>query len=205
MLDYPRRKPQHYKDCGIYFSGTTTTLKIYNKLLEFNKNDRAKLKNMELFNIFEHIQKIKGFVRFEVEIKNKKLLDMFQKKYGAIVKNVRCKDFEYFDFEGIWVDDFMKVIKVNFNGMKLISDKEEVRNRLLKLYDSDLGFNLYNFYLSIIVDGYKKIQEITPSSTFYRKINKLKNAGVDFSSNNYDIVYKNKNEVVDIFEMCEVV
>lgn len=205
MLEYPRRQPKHFKDCGIYFSGTTTTLKIYNKLLEFNKNDRYKLKNRQDFNLFEHMNKIQGFCRFEIEIKNKKLIKLCEDIYNVKLKNVKCCYIDYEMLEKIWCDEFMKVIKLNYNDLEKVSDKNSVLKRLKNNYNSTYAINLYQFYLSLCVDGCKAVRDSMSKSTYYRKINELKNIGVDFCSNNISIVYKNKSDFIDIFQMKEVV
>lgn len=61
-----------FYDESIYLSGTTTTLKIYNKLLEFKKHDLKKFVNSN-FNLIEYLSVIQGFIRFECEIKKKML------------------------------------------------------------------------------------------------------------------------------------
>ena len=42
MCSYPRRNIKVYQDESIYLTGATTTLKIYNKMLEFKKHDIKK-------------------------------------------------------------------------------------------------------------------------------------------------------------------
>ena len=69
LCNYPRRNIKHYQDESIYCSGTSTTLKIYNKMLEFKKHDMKKFVNSD-FDLINYISKIKGFIRFECEIKN---------------------------------------------------------------------------------------------------------------------------------------
>ena len=41
-------------------------------------------------------------------------------------------------------------------------------------------------------------------STYYRKINDLKNADIDFVSNKISVVYNSDNCFVDIFQLKEV-
>lgn len=77
--NYPRRSPKFYYDESIYLSGTTTTLKIYNKLLEFKKHDLKKFINKE-FDLFSYQRIISGFVRFECEIKKKMLQSIYNVK-----------------------------------------------------------------------------------------------------------------------------
>lgn len=203
-LDFPRRNLKYYKDSCLYFTGTTTTLKIYNKFLEYKVHDKSKLLKTD-FDVEDFENKVKGFVRFEVEIKKKKLQSMFEKKYTAKMKNLYCKDFDYEMFEKIWCDEFMKVLKVNYTDLKKVSNKVSVKNRIYKNYDNNYANSLYNFYLSLVIDGCKSVRNNTSKSTYYRKIKELKNLGIDFTSNKISIVYSNKSDFIDIFEMKEVV
>lgn len=107
--------------------------------------------------------------------------------------------------EKIWCDEFMKVIKLNYNDLEKVSDKNSVLKRLKNNYNSTYAINLYQFYLSLCVDGCKSVRDSMSKSTYYRKINELKNIGVDFCSNNISIIYKNKSDFIDIFQMKEVV
>lgn len=203
-LDFPRRNLKYYKDSCLYFTGTTTTLKIYNKFLEYKVHDKSKLLKTD-FDVEDFENKVKGFVRFEVEIKKKKLQSMFEKKYTAKMKNLYCKDFDYSDFEKIWCDEFMKVLKVNYTDFKKVSNKLSVKNRIYKNYNDSYASSLYNFYLSLVIDGCKSVRNNTSKSTYYRKIKELKDLGIDFVSNKISIVYSNKSDFIDIFEMKEVV
>lgn len=72
LLSYPRRKISIY-DTSINCPGSYTTLKIYNKLAEFIKHDQKKIYKFLDFDIISFESKIKGFIRFECEIKSKKL------------------------------------------------------------------------------------------------------------------------------------
>ena len=202
-LDFPRRTLKYYKDSCIYFTGTTTTLKIYNKFLEFKVHDRMKLMKSD-FDVLSHEKKIFGLVRFECEIKKKKLLSIFENLYGAKMLNVRCCDFNYEILEKVWIEEFMKVLKVNYSDLKKVSDKETVKRRLNKVYGTSYGSVLYSFYLALVVDGCKDVRSNTPKTTYYRKLKELKDAGVDFCSNKISVIYNNESDFVDIFEMKEV-
>ena len=204
-LEFPRRNLKYYKDSCLYFTGTTTTLKIYNKLLEFRTHDKSKLVKSGDFNVPEHEEKIKGLVRFEVEIKKKKLLSIYEKLRNIVVKDVKCCDFNYEILNCVWCDEFMKVLKLNYSDLEKISDKETVKRRLVHIHGTSYGNTLYSFYLSLLVDGCKDVRKNTSKSTYYRKINQLKEAGVDFVSNKISVVYNNQSDFVDIFKMKEVV
>ena len=71
--NYPRRNAKFFYDESLYLSGTTSTLKIYNKMLEFKKHDLKKFYNTK-FDLINYINTITGFIRFECEIKKKMLL-----------------------------------------------------------------------------------------------------------------------------------
>ena len=86
--NYPRRKVKFFYDESIYLSGTTTTLKIYNKYLEFRKHDLKKFINTD-FNLIGYLTEIQGFIRFECEIKKKILKTLVNKN------NVNVCDVNY--------------------------------------------------------------------------------------------------------------
>lgn len=174
MCQYPRRNIKTYQDESIYLTGSTTTLKIYNKLLEFKKHDIKKLKDTN-FDIFTYMNTIKGFIRFECEIKKKKLCDIYNIKY------IRIRNVSYEELKKVWCEEFMKLLKMFDNDLNLISDKEQIRRRLYTLYKYNKASILYNFYLSIMVDGLREVKKRTKKSTYYRNINELKKANIDFS------------------------
>lgn len=184
---YPRRQLKNYGDfggTGIYYSGSSTTLKIYNKLSEFKKHDFNKFKNTN-FDLLSYLKTIDGFIRFEVEIKKKKLVDIYNKKY------VRVRNICYNDLKDIWREEFMKLLKMYESDLKIVKSKEEVENRLITFYGSRKGNRLYNFYLSLVLDGINLVKSRTSHNVFYTNIRDLKKVGVDFSQMldiNYDTI-----------------
>lgn len=183
LCSYPRRNLKFYQDESIYLTGTTTTLKIYNKLLEFKKHDIKKLIDSN-FHLDNYLVNINGLIRFECEIKKKKLFNFYNKKY------VRILNTRYTDFKEIWSEEFMKLLKMFDDDLTKVKNKKEVQRRLMIIYpDKNNGCMskkasiLYNFYLSIMVDGLRNVKERTKKSTFYRNIKELKNANIDFSQN----------------------
>lgn len=175
-ISYPRRKIRFYENESIYCSSTSTTLKIYNKLREFKKHDVPKLKDTD-FNIMEHLYKIDGYLRFECEIKKKKLKSITGKD------NITIMDLSYDKLLEIWKSEFMKLIKYNENNINLVRNNNDVKKRLLNKYKSAKAMNLFGFYLSLIQDGYSCVRDCASSSTFYRKIKELKEVGIDFNQN----------------------
>ena len=172
--NYPRRKAKFFYDESVYLSGTTNTLKIYNKLLEFRKHDLKKFTSTD-FDIEKYLDEIKGFVRFECEIKKKMLVNIYNKKHIKII-NV-----EYEDLKKIWSDEFMKVLKLIENDLEIVRGMEDVKNRLLTLYKKGKAMRLYNFYCAIQLEGLENVKKGFSSSTYYRNIEELEQSRIDFS------------------------
>ena len=205
LCNYPRRNLKFYQDESIYLTGTTTTLKIYNKLLEFKKHDLKKLIS-ENFCLDNYLINIDGLIRFECEIKKKKLSNYYNKKY------IRILNTKYADFKEIWSEEFMKLLKIFDSDLMKVNSKKEVERRLKVIYPNKDDINymskkasaLYSFYLSIMVDGLRNVRARTKKSTYYRNIKELKNANIDFSQN-IDLDF---NEIIfkfNPFEYEEVV
>lgn len=172
--NYPRRKLKHYEEESIYLTGSTTTLKIYNKLKEFKKHDIKKFKNTD-FNINEYLEQIKGFIRFECEIKKRKLTYFYNKKY------IRVCSVNYNDLKNIWYEEFSKFLKVIKNDLNIINERTIVKERLYKMYKKVRAQNLFNFYLLVSIQGLQEIRRSTNRSMYYKNISDLKKANIDFS------------------------
>lgn len=191
LLTYPRRNLKFYENESVYVSGQTTTLKIYNKLKEFLKNDKKKLSNFYDFDLFKFCNKIDGYVRFECEIKKKKLKSLYETNY------IRVDKLTYKEFDKIWCDEFMKILKFDSSEIKKITNKNDVLKRLKMFYKSNKANDLYAFYLSIKVDGENFVKNNMSKTTFYRKRKELKDIGIDFSGcfkifeEDKDIIYFN--------------
>ena len=191
--NYPRRKAKFFYDESVYLSGTTNTLKIYNKLLEFRKHDLKKFTSTD-FDIEKYIDEIKGFVRFECEIKKKMLVNIYNEKHIKII-NVK-----YEDLKKIWSDEFMKVLKLIENDLEIVRGMEDVKNRLLTLYKKGKAMRLYNFYCAIQLEGLEDVKKGFSNSSFYRNIEDLKESRIDFSQ-----IYKvEKQFYFNPFEAKEV-
>lgn len=176
--NYPRRSLKNYSDyggAGVYFAGTTTTLKIYNKYEEFKKHDIKRFKDKGSFHLDNYLDIIQGYLRFEIEIKKKKLESIYKSKY------IRIRNVAYNDLKKVWSDEFMKLLKFYDNELTKIRDREKVKSRLFSIYGVERGRNLYSFYCSLIVDGDLVVKSNMSKPSYYRKIKLLKDVGVDFS------------------------
>lgn len=195
---YPRRNIKHYQDESIYCSGTTTTLKIYNKMLEFKKHDMKKLFKFN-FDIDNYLSEIKGFIRFECEIKKKKLQEIYNKKY------IRIKNVRYEILKDVWRCEFMKILNFFDSDLKIVKNKLDIKNRLLFVYGNRKGNNLYNFYCTLMIEGVDCLKNNINRATFYRKISDLKTVGIDYSQK-FELTL-NQDNLIDFnpFEWKEVV
>lgn len=196
-MTYPRRKTRFYHNESLYFSGTSTTLKIYNKLAEFTKHDLRKLVKQG-YDVGTYMVNIQGYVRYECEIKKKKLNDIYKDK------NILVCKVKYKDLYEIWKSDFMKLYKINENGLKIVKDNNDIKNRLYSKYSLCKANNLYGFYLSLINEGYKTVLLNNSHSTFHRKIKELKDAGIDFSQSAFVVQEIDYNEKIIDFNPFSV-
>lgn len=173
---YSRRKLKFFANESLYAAGTTTTLKIYNKYLEFKKHDQKKFVNTN-FDLQKYYERIDGYIRFEIEIKKKSL----QKMYGQDKKHISVINLNYREFENIWRIEFMKLLGMIENDLEVVRGKEEVKQRLLYIYKKSKAMRLFNFYCSIQMNGIDFVKRDMPSTCYYRNIKELKEARVDYS------------------------
>lgn len=194
--NYPRRNLKHYEGESIYITGFTTTLKIYNKQREFLKNDKSRFLETD-FNITKYLNKIQGFIRFECEIKKRKLKQYFHTNY------IRVERICYEFLKEIWLQDFQKFFKAIDNELTIVKNKEDVKNRLNSLYKPIRAKNLFNFYLLLLIQGIQEIKQTTKKSMFYKNIADLKKANVDFSQK-LDIDMTDNRIQFNPFEWIEI-
>ncbi len=171
---YPRRNVKFYYDESLYLSGTTTTLKIYNKMLEFKKHDIKKFISND-FDLIKYLDIIKGFIRFECEIKKKMLVKIYKEK------NIKIINVVYEDLKKVWCEEFMKLLKFIENDLDIVRGREDVKKRLNKLFKPSKANRLYNFYCAIQLNGLIDTKENSSNRTYYRNIKDLKSAKIDFS------------------------
>lgn len=178
--NYSRRKVKFFSNETFYVSGTTTTLKIYNKLLEFKKHDMKKFINTD-FDLISYISSIKGFIRFECEIKKKLLKELYNNIHIKVI------DVNYDELRKVWSDEFMKLYKITNNTLEIIEEREEVLERLKKFYKPVQAVNIYNFFVMCKTDGVENVKKRLSQATYYRNIKYLKDLNIDVSQK-YDII-----------------
>lgn len=199
FCSYPRRKNMFFEDESVYFSGTTNTLKIYNKFLECKKNDLSKLKKLDFFDLDSHLKKISGYVRFECSIKSKTLKKIFGKKSANnLLKNVSddnllkgvfielpcVSDINYTKLEEYWQREFSRLLKISSTSKEVrnYNSNAEVYGQLNDTYGGVTANRLYSFYLALKADGYNSLRNKYSRTTFYRYINQLKSININLSN-----------------------
>ena len=170
--NYPKRKLKHYEGESIYITGSTTTLKIYNKMKEFFKHDRKNFKNSN-FDMNKYLKEIQGFIRFECEIKKRKLKDFYEKDY------IRVDEVSYKDLKKIWEKEFRKFFKSIETNLSIVQDRDLVKERLFSMYKPIRAKNLFNFYLLAIMQGLQFVKSNNSKSVYYKNIADLKKANID--------------------------
>lgn len=190
-LVYPRRRTQYFLNECVYFAGNRSTLKIYNKYLEFKKHDYKKLCKYSDFDIDSYIEKIKGFVRFECELRKRKLYELF----GEDKNNVNDIDMNMLN-EYV-VNDFMKLFKVNDKNINIVRSQNDVKNLLYNKYKECKARRLFGFYLTCVNDGINNVKEQYSSTSFYRNICELKDCGIDFTQQTFVVEDSKTSKFID--------
>lgn len=169
-----KRDLDTYSHGGIELVGSVTTLKIYNKLLEFRKHDMRKFVDTD-FDLVNYMKYIEGFVRFECEIKKKKL----KKVYNC--EHIKIIDVNYKDLKNVWSEEFMKLLKFIKSDLDVVFDRNEVFLRLKEYYSNAKAINLYNFYLMCKSDGLVNVKNRVSKSVYYDRLKSLKELNIDVS------------------------
>lgn len=158
-VNYPRRKKRYYEGSGLYYSGTTTTLKIYDKGIEFRKHDYRKLQRLmpenmdELYNIAKYADNV---IRFEVEFKIKKLNDI-----GIhFIKN--------YDKQKLLVEYDKEVEKIMKVKAETITNKSDEVLDLLRHYESDrMARTVYSTWVMLATMEESEVKARMPKRTLY--------------------------------------
>lgn len=193
---YTRRKPIIY-DSSVYFSGSTTTVKLYWKGVEFEKHDykrfmkyinkqidlntgednadlllhRLAIMKMKFDKVLERSYRI---VRYECEIKARKLKDIFNKEVVLI------NDIDDKLLHEISEQELFKLMKEDGDNMDIVRRSDLVLERLHKVYGYRQGNSLYSTWAQIVQFGETITKETMSKPTFYRHRKMLIEAGVSW-------------------------
>ncbi|NLK73206.1 MAG: hypothetical protein GX285_09335 [Clostridiales bacterium] len=190
---YTRRKPILYNTC-VYFSGSTTTVKLYWKGPEFEKHDykrimkymnkqidlntgkdkadlllhRLVIMKMKFDKVLERSYRI---IRFECEIKARKLKDIFCKEVVLI------KDIDDKLLHEISDNELFKLMKEDGDNMDIVRRSDLVLERLHNVYGFRQGNSLYSTWAQIVQFGEERTKNTMSKPTYYRHRKMLIEAG----------------------------
>ena len=129
---------------------------------------------------------------------NKKLESIYNKKY------IRILNVNYKEFKEVWKCEFMKLLNFFENELNIVRSKEDIERRLFTCYSNVKARNLYNFYLSLVMDGYRVVKKRTAKSVFYRNVKSLKDVNIDINQK-YKLDLERQIVDFDPFNFKEIV
>lgn len=202
QIAFPRRKMTKYSNESIFVPGTTTTVKLYHKGPEFEKNDRKRL-----FVILQHqfrqqqprnapphwatskasrkiaaLQRLaNNRLRAEVEIHAEKLdYDFGHKPKVSEVST------EY--LQAIFDKEMGRLLREGKEVTDKVKTSLAVRDRLEAFYSATLAGLLYAFWLGLTTHGedYMKLRSTRP--TFYRRRKQLVDVGVSWFGTDQQLI-----------------
>ena len=180
---YPRRKVFRYGTESLFAPGGTTSLRIYNKGIEFYKHDRKRLSRfMKEEKLFDLQCIANELLRIEVEIKKKKLMYDF-KGYLPFIDDIT---YEYcYD---VYKREVGRILYESKYECETVRTVDQVEERLYKLYEKGLANVLLGTWYRLIIKGEEEVRKDMPKSTFYRHRKKLIEAGVSWVGSDVAIV-----------------
>jgi II/X family phage/plasmid replication protein len=170
-----RTKPSTYKDTGIYYPGTMTTFKIYDKHEEFKAHDFKKLKKNNLEDANYVYDMSKNVVRLECEIHKKKLNEL----YG---RNVFVEDLimsKIIDLKMVYLKEKQRLIFESKDDVALKAVKD-VQEYLVNNLGMRKASALFAFWTSLITQGEEHTRNMYSKTQFYTNKKALKELGVPF-------------------------
>ena len=199
---FPRLKMQKYGNESIFVPGTTTTIKIYHKGPEFQKNDRKRLAWV-LRNFFHEarptnaapdwaqrqayrkvavIQRLaNGRLRAEVEIHAEKLDYDFGHK-----PKVREVTTEY--LQAVFDKEMGRLLREGSEGVNVVRTSLAVRDRLDARFAPELAGLLHGFWLGLATHGEDDMKKRSTRPTFYRRRKQLVDAGVSWLATDMQLI-----------------
>ena len=199
---FPRRKMQKYGNESIFVPGTTTTIKIYHKGPEFQKNDRKRLAWV-LRNFFHEnrprdaapdwaqaqaYRKVKAIqrlantrLRAEVEVHAEKLDYDFGHK-----PKVREVTTEY--LQAVFDKEMARLLREGSEGVNVVRSSLAVRDRLEARFAPELAGLLHGFWLGLATHGEDDMKKRSTRATFYRRRKQLVDAGVSWLATDMQLI-----------------
>jgi hypothetical protein len=173
---YPRRTCHSYGLETVYFPGASSTLKFYNKGIEFATHDRARLIRLKDDNMYrqENIELLETLslqlLRVEVEIRRRKM------KYDGI--NLNCGSLDDAYFNSCYEKEVCKVIKEGASSLGVVKDIEGVKERLGMFYSKRKVNSLFAVWSRIQIEGIDVVKGSYHRSHWYRIAKDFSETGI---------------------------
>ena len=199
---FPRRKMQKYGNESIFVPGTTTTIKLYHKGREFEKNDRKRLAWV-LRNLFHEnrprdaapdwaqrqayrkvaaLQRLaNNRLRAEVEVHAEKLDYDFGHK-----PKVHEVTTEY--LKAVFDKEMARLLREGREGVTVVRTSLAVRDRLEARFSPELAGLLHGFWLGLATHGEDDMKTRSTRATFYRRRKQLVDAGVSWLTTDMQLI-----------------
>jgi len=162
----------------------------------------------------ELVEYTKGLIRFEATIR-KRWLSERAIPVGLIELGNYAKRYSEENAKSLWKqlhEEAFKDVFKTFEGGQVMDYSDDHVLDLLKATHSKVRNNgsmnhsvalrAFRFYRSIASEGYDEIHATTPSSTFYRQIGHLKEAGIPLA--NLQNLHKIKSNVVPVIQLIKM-
>lgn len=199
---FPRRKMQKYGNESIFVPGTTTTIKIYHKGPEFQKNDRKRL-GWVLRNFFQEIRprnagpdwaqtqayrKVAAIqrlannrLRAEVEVHAEKLDYDFGHK-------PKVREISTAYLQAVFDKEMARLLREGSEGVNVVRSSLAVRDRLEARFTPELAGLLHGFWLGLATHGEDDMKKRSTRATFYRRRKQLVDAGVSWLATDMQLI-----------------
>jgi II/X family phage/plasmid replication protein len=171
---YPRRSVARYGSESIFAGGRTTTVKAYHKGPEFSAHDRKRLKSRMDGRELETLQhRANDLLRWEVQVKAKKLDEMYQGK-------PRVSEISVEKLRKLHYTEVRRLVREGEAEVKTVRKQKAVRDRLLDKYDQRKAGLLLGTWHQLVTLGERETRRHIPARTFYRHKKLLIDAGVSW-------------------------
>lgn len=172
---FPRRVVQRYGTHGIAAYGSMTGVKAYHKGPDFWVHDRKRLKNLRIQVDYDYLQELANrYLRMEVEIKGRKLKEMYDKKYPYIGQIRMSNLYNVYDRE------VYRFLKEGKSDMEQVKNTLDVRARLFNLHSDKMASSLLATWYQLTTLGEEVVKRDMKKANYYKHLKLLKEAGVSW-------------------------
>ena len=170
---FPRRVVQRYGTHGIAAYGSVTGIKGYHKGPDFWKHDRKRLKDngIDVEYLQERANKI---LRVEVEVKGRKLKDMYNREY-PLIGQINMKH-----MNAIHDREVGRFLKEGKSDMQQVKNTLDVKARLFNTYSDKLASALLATWYQLTTLGEDDVKRTMKKANYYKHIKLLKEAGISW-------------------------